>query len=396
MWDVAWTDPKRELVGEHRGKKDKDRSLTEKSLSRNSISTTSSKTSGHSALSRFRVRALRQSSSSKESSKPNMYSPSEPRTPDNSIDTRSSAAMSDTEQRNARDPLKLHAVLRAESTPSNFSSSMRRSKNTNMKKTKNKVPARSASIGSSAAQSNDGDIFSTKGKEKEKTPIIEHSNGSLKQHGVIGICPQRPDLQSPIRRSFAASPLLPPRSLSRLCPVTLQNEPVKAVPLITSQMQPIRKPVLKFSPIDDISMWRSPREWSAATETKDSIRKIETVTGVKAKKPETVCSARLSNPCDSAAEVKQMAQAKPSTALSKLKTSVEDALSLEDTQKVNEEKKRWMLSVLHHLDRSKRHDSIDANILRNGPEMLEQATGRNILAAYEPSCILWLYFPHAI
>lgn len=84
MWDVAWTDPKRELVGDHRGIKDRDRSESEKSLSRNSISTTSSKTSGHSALSRLRAKALRHSSSSKEPTRPNVYTLSEPRTPDSS------------------------------------------------------------------------------------------------------------------------------------------------------------------------------------------------------------------------------------------------------------------------------------------------------------------------
>lgn len=84
MWDVAWTDPERELVGDHRGIKDSDRSDKEKSSSRNSISTTSSKASGHSALSRLRARALRHSSSLKEPNRPNVYTSSEPWTPNSS------------------------------------------------------------------------------------------------------------------------------------------------------------------------------------------------------------------------------------------------------------------------------------------------------------------------
>lgn len=68
MWDVTWTDPDKKLVGEHRARKDEEGSEN-KTLSRHSVSTTSSKGSSHSAFSRLRAKATRQSSSSKESTK---------------------------------------------------------------------------------------------------------------------------------------------------------------------------------------------------------------------------------------------------------------------------------------------------------------------------------------
>lgn len=120
MWDVAWTDPKRELVGERREKKDRDRSVKEKSLSRNSISTTSSKASGQTALSRLRARAIRKSSSSRESTSGNNNTCSEPHTPDNSFNTHSMSDMFDVALNSSGDQLKHNNFgLQAESTSRN-------------------------------------------------------------------------------------------------------------------------------------------------------------------------------------------------------------------------------------------------------------------------------------
>lgn len=158
------------------------------------------------------------------------------------------------------------------------------------------------------------------------------------------------------------------------------------VPPMRSQIRLSPKPAQEFSPINDLSLWRSPREWSATTEMGNTVQMIETVTGLRAKELETTSFEMSPESWDLPTEVKQMAQAKPSTALSKLKASAENALSLEETQKINGEKKRWMLSVLHHLDCGNRHDSNDSSTLRNGLEVLEQAKCRKILAAYDPRC----------
>ncbi|KAF5138428.1 hypothetical protein E5D57_002214 [Metarhizium anisopliae] len=137
MWDVAWTDPKRELVGEHRGRKDKDRSVKDKSLSRNSVSTTSSKTSTHSTLSRLRARALR--SSSKESPRQNINPDSGPQTPDRSFNNRSPSVMSDAEQRQVSGrPILSCSDLQVEATSQNGFNSVGRSKFAAVKNTKNK------------------------------------------------------------------------------------------------------------------------------------------------------------------------------------------------------------------------------------------------------------------
>lgn len=65
MWDVTWTDPEKELVGQHRARKDKDGDSKNKGKSRHSMSTTSSKSSGQAPLSGIRAMAERQSASSK-------------------------------------------------------------------------------------------------------------------------------------------------------------------------------------------------------------------------------------------------------------------------------------------------------------------------------------------
>lgn len=89
---------------------------------------------------------------------------------------------------------------------------------------------------------------------------------------------------------------------------------------------------------------------------------------------------------DLATEVRDMAAAKPSVALSKLKRSPADALDLEETQKIKTENQRWMLSVMHHLDRGDKQVSSNGNGVNPGSDKLELPKQQKILAAYEPRC----------
>lgn len=71
MWDVIWTDPDRELLGEHRAKKEKSDSRKGRNKTksgRSSMSTTSSQSSTDSPFSIFRSRELRKISSNSASS----------------------------------------------------------------------------------------------------------------------------------------------------------------------------------------------------------------------------------------------------------------------------------------------------------------------------------------
>jgi hypothetical protein len=100
MWDVAWTDPSRELVGERRVKIDGDgEGVRDKTLPRNSVSTTSSKASGHSTLSRLRAKARHQSSSSKASSQPSTHASLEQQVHQESSKNPSRSNMPDTASR---------------------------------------------------------------------------------------------------------------------------------------------------------------------------------------------------------------------------------------------------------------------------------------------------------
>ncbi|PNY24452.1 Uncharacterized protein TCAP_05612 [Tolypocladium capitatum] len=86
MWDVVWTDPSRELVGEHRARKQRDKETGRKKgdggggggggggdddegsrarSGRSSLSTTSPRSSGESAFARFRARGLKHINTSK-------------------------------------------------------------------------------------------------------------------------------------------------------------------------------------------------------------------------------------------------------------------------------------------------------------------------------------------
>ncbi|KAI9155240.1 hypothetical protein HJFPF1_07821 [Paramyrothecium foliicola] len=67
MFDVIWTDPNRELVGEHRAKKDRKKEKKQADRSeRNSLSTRSSLSSADSPFSFFRPKAMRHARTSKE------------------------------------------------------------------------------------------------------------------------------------------------------------------------------------------------------------------------------------------------------------------------------------------------------------------------------------------
>lgn len=162
-----------------------------------------------------------------------------------------------------------------------------------------------------------------------------------------------------------------------------QDLPVKPIPLTRSPLRPLPKRALAGSSINNMTAWRSPREWGIAQSMIHTVQQIETVTGVKCRKSETVSPERLLDLCDLTTEVKDMARAKPSVALSKLKEPIGDSLVLEESLKLHGEKKRWMLSVMHHLDRDMGLDSSEPGNQTAKPEQPNQP---NILAAYEPGC----------
>ena len=171
-----------------------------------------------------------------------------------------------------------------------------------------------------------------------------------------------------------------------------QDLPVKLIPPIRSPFRPPPKGTLAGSSINNVTAWRSPREWGASQTTRKQVQHIETVTGIKSRKSETVSSERSLDLGDLPAEVKDMAGAKPSTVLSKLKEPIQDSLILEENLKLNGEKKRWMLSVMHHLDCDMRPDSGSTEARQNETAKSEQPSQQKILAAYEPRCNIHLSY----
>ncbi|KAG5977046.1 hypothetical protein E4U55_007089 [Claviceps digitariae] len=90
--------------------------------------------------------------------------------------------------------------------------------------------------------------------------------------------------------------------------------------------------------INNVSSWRKPRDWSLTALIALPNRPTETLSSDEAK--------------ELVKEVQDMAQAPPAVALTKLKQPYQSDMSLEDHQRLSDEKERWMLSALQHLDQN--------------------------------------------
>jgi hypothetical protein len=166
----------------------------------------------------------------------------------------------------------------------------------------------------------------------------------------------------------------------------LQHVSEKLYPPLKSPLRPLPKPREALSPINNILYWRSPGDWNADAQVVNAIANAESGTMTTIKKPDTASLEQSRNPCELIAEVKEMARANVSLALAKLKVPIEEVMDLQETQRTIEEKQRWMLSVLHHLDRNNRQSTTDSVRLANWLENVDLARKRKLLAAHEPRC----------
>ncbi|KAF4582971.1 hypothetical protein GQ602_006115 [Ophiocordyceps camponoti-floridani] len=342
MWDVVWTDPGRELVGERRARRDesraKDGDVGRASLS---SSTTSSRSStAESAFARFRARGLKQPTS-KASPLPSPASASG--------STRSSVV----EERSCSDESSLTAapVVEIDTT------------------------------------TNDGPT-ATRGTRRRLAQIISSPSNSASSRFF--------DRRSPARSVFA-EPLTPPRS------PTLDSRPCTAsASVAVSSVRrhpdlpgtPPRRPAAP-SGVVDAGQPSSPRPWGPAPADPNMSRESATASLASASE------ARLFwTPSDFDAfvqDIKNMAASPPTVALAKLKElTATDGGGGEDQQQsqsqLEVDRLRWMFSVLLHLDvatpRSgtwKRRSRLDPDKVHNVLALYESKASASYLAGLYPA-----------
>ncbi|KAG6021489.1 hypothetical protein E4U41_002476 [Claviceps citrina] len=379
MWDVTWTDPSKELVGEHRARKDKEGSEKNKSRSRHSASTTSSKLSSQSALSRLRAEAARQSRSSKESAATRdrdsfgllrFTTPEAPPSTGLCSFDMSGGLMTDASMDR---PMPSAAHSAAEHGASDGAGSAENGH-------RMASPTTISSTITSASSELD-DVFSPDAKVKTR------SNYQRPFARLLDDARRSSDLQSPTRQSFNFShgrpQQSPTRSYSAKYTMTTADNRARPIPPARSPLRPAsQKSHGATKSINNASAWRRPREWSLMTLISPPNRLSEAVSI-----DESVSAKELVK------EVEDMARAPPAVALAKLKEPYSSSMSLEDHKKLSDEKERWMLSALQHLDRNGQQPpskddaapttitTTDTTTEASGPESTEK---QKILAFYEP------------
>ncbi|KAM5356409.1 hypothetical protein ACJ41O_003055 [Fusarium nematophilum] len=345
MFDVIWTDPERVLVGEHRAKKQKKREQklkekekekekerekekekeAEKSLAKSSISVRSARSSNDSPFGFFRGRKKqakqRAAATTTDKSKLNASGLLTP-----SIVSSRSPLSSTSDSGSYR-----HSAFLADVCDISLESTRARKGNRD-----SSTPETSHLVQPLGPAS-----FVTKRTEVSWVPrLSESDNQDLSSEVFISSeadtdPPVTPD-GSPRNRNFPA-PLLRPDSPASLSPG------INLTP--TRQKTPLP---INFRP-NDPDAWRPPDEWDcASTETQvpTCVNALDHELSKTLGEMQTDIGTDLET---LQKEVKRMATASPAVVLSRIK-EVWSGADESFYEELVSEKKRWMLSTLHHLD----------------------------------------------
>ncbi|KAF5017892.1 hypothetical protein F66182_10150 [Fusarium sp. NRRL 66182] len=328
MFDVIWTDPDRELVGEHRAKKEKKREQKNKeeekeqadSLPRRSVSINSTRSSTESRFGFLRPRNGKHAKNRDKTS--GLLTPSHHSSRSNSGSYHRSALLANL---------------------SDISLEATRAKRGNVTASASAEPVGSASY------------VSTNTRASRAPPRSDSDN---------------PDLSSEILVSSEAEtdpPITPSGSLEDgnvPAPLLQSDSPTSLVPSIRFPKGPKPPVVINFRPNDPDS-WRPPEEWECMSREAEEADEMDMDGDTDMLPPRTSNQVQLSTCMDFAKlqdQVKMMAAASPIMVLTRIKQiwSVTDQ-SLHD--ELNLELKRWMLSILHHLDIGVKSSAVDSSCL---------------------------------
>ncbi|KAF4982035.1 hypothetical protein FZEAL_2285 [Fusarium zealandicum] len=352
MFDVIWTDPDRELVGEHRAKKEKKREQKgkekakeqdlDKSISRRSLSIRSARSSTDSPFGFLRSRAAKQAKAN-GNTKPNSTGLLTP-----SILSSRSPLSSASDAGSYR-----HSALLADVSDISLEAT------------------RAAKGKRCSSGPEPSHLFQPLGpasyvSKRTEVSWIPRTSESDNQ-----------DLSSEVFISSEADtdpPVTPSGSVGdRNYPVPLlrADSPVNLAPGVRFAAQTKTSPVINFTP-NDPDAWRPPEEWECLTGEKEDAGQVETL-------QTALDEMNIGDIIDLESlqkEVKRMAAASPNVVLSRIKEvwrTADETLH----QELEMEKKRWMLSTLHHLDPVPKPGAVPMS-----PLSVEESSNK-VLALYE-------------
>ncbi|KAH7226620.1 hypothetical protein BKA60DRAFT_591999 [Fusarium oxysporum] len=337
MFDVIWVDPDRELVGEHRAKKEIKRELKNKereeeqenSILSRSISVTSSRSSTESRFTFLRPRNGKHGKG-KEKTPSGLLTPSHHSSRSNSGSYHRSALMA------------------------NLSN---------------------VSIGAERAH-------------RANTPVSTDASSShvVKRNGVSQ--PRQSDLENPDLCSevYGCSELEgdhPPTPTGSMgdrnfpIPILQPESPNSLVPSLNLAKEPKAPIVINFRPNDPDS-WRPPEEWEYIDRQAEEAQMLENQEDVEM----TVGAEKTvqANPCTDFEAVKHQVKIMAASSPSMILARIKDIWTVTDERlhgELNIELKRWMLSVLHCLDIEVRDSAGVACVATNMSDNL------GVLALYE-------------
>ncbi|KAM0495283.1 hypothetical protein ACHAP8_008129 [Fusarium lateritium] len=352
MFDVYWTDPDRELVGEHRARKEKKREHKAKKKEREqetstitgSASIASTTSSTESRFGFLRPRNGKQAKN-RDKVKTGLLTPSQHSSRSNSGSYHRSALMANL---------------------SEVSLGAARARNAN-------IPASA----STSASINETHICS---RRESGSYVIKHVGASQTPTKSES---DKPELSIDMRVSSEADvdhPATPSDSIGEgHDPVPLlQNDSIPClVPSIRLPKAPKAPIIINFRPNDPDS-WRPPEEWEYIDRLAEETRQSAADEDVEMKS-QTDSQVQPNREMDFEAlksQVNQMAAASPAMVLARIKeiwSVTDESLHLE----LNMELKRWMLSILNHMDIGQKNSPIDAS------NAMGEAANLKILALYE-------------
>ncbi|CEI65697.1 hypothetical protein FVEN_g12270 [Fusarium venenatum] len=354
MFDVYWTDPDRELVGEHRARKEKKREQKAKKKEREQETST---IPGSASI------------ASTTSSTESRFGFLRPR---------------NGKQAKNRDKVKTGLL-----TPSQHSS---RSNSGSYHRPALMANLSEVSLGAARAQkANIPASASTSASINETHNCSRRGSGSyvIKHAGASQTPPRsesdKPELSIDMRVSSEADvdhPATPSDSIGEgHDPVPLlQNDSIPClVPSIRLPKASKAPIIINFRPNDPDS-WRPPEEWEYIDRLAEEVRQAAADEDVEMKS-QTDSQVQPNREIDFEAlksQVNQMAAASPAVVLARIKEiwSVNDE-SLHP--ELNMELKRWMLSILNHMDIEQKNSPIDAS------NAMSVTANLKILALYESS-----------
>ncbi|POR35730.1 Uncharacterized protein TPAR_04081 [Tolypocladium paradoxum] len=390
MWDVVWTDPSRELVGEHRARKQHDNNKEKKRdddegsrarSGRSSMSTASSRSSAESAFARFRSRGLKHINTSKANSKVAASSASSSGLASSSMRSPFSRA-SDAKSRRSSglSVTKTFDELRSVFSSPSTDETGRGSHDIclELPREDSISAARRAATTSSPARLAHSNRIA--GSPSPGTKKLEAS--PLARLPIF-------DLQSPVRKAFIipnlrpGEPRTPPQSPTKgsSLPSTEQpGSPVHLVPPTASPLRSRKPPGPLPNSVNDLGAGGAPDQPGSAP----SAARAAMAEG-PGEEPAVASTAWSRNnfwrPADFESltqEVDVMGSSSPTVVLSRLKEIWATSTTADDHRRLEMEKMRWVFSTLHHLDLAAPYDAS-----RQPTHKIEPAKVHNILALYE-------------